>query len=337
MPPCITPLMPGPLRMFAVALLILFSLTAAAQDQQDKPEVPQKQTNPATQSNLPNAPSSVITGKPHNQGQIPLELLPHPTVKLMRLPLNILGDQYRIFTSPLYIRVGDLKWLVPMAGAAAASFSQDTHVNRDVVSHQPGFNNTAANLSDGVRDGFIGVPVILWAAGSATHNERASETGLLSGEAMVDAYIVDAVVKAASFRERPTAATNYRGNFYDTGAGLNSSFISGHAMVSWSSAAVMAAEYPRTWQQLVIYTAATSVSVNRVLAEQHFPTDVLLGSAGGWLIGHYVVRAHHHLPIFKRQAVAQASAKDVADSIRLAQLAQSERRTGQANPAPDRQ
>jgi membrane-associated phospholipid phosphatase len=62
----------------------------------------------------------------------------------------------------------------------------------------------------------------------------------------------------------------------------------------------MAAEYPHPWQQVGLYTAATAVSVDRVLALQHFPTDVLLGSAAGWLIGHYVARAHHHHAIFLR-------------------------------------
>ena len=43
-----------------------------------------------------------------------------------------------------------------------------------------------------------------------------------------------------------------------------------------------------------VYGLATGVSVSRVLAEQHFPSDVLIGSAAGWLIGHYVYRAHHN-------------------------------------------
>jgi hypothetical protein len=36
-----------------------------------------------------------------------------------------------------------------------------------------------------------------------------------------------------------------------------------------------------------------------VLAEKHFPSDVLLGSVAGWMIGHYVIRAHHHFPIYR--------------------------------------
>jgi|HubBroStandDraft_6_1064221.scaffolds.fasta_scaffold09851_4 hypothetical protein len=31
----------------------------------------------------------------------------------------------------------------------------------------------------------------------------------------------------------------------------------------------------------------------RVLGQEHLPTDVLVGGAAGWLIGHYVYEKHH--------------------------------------------
>ena len=137
------------LTLQTVLLLITCLSVAAAQDtpapdrqttQQSRPaapETPQQQTNPAVQSNLPNAPSSLITAKPHGQGKIPLEDIPHPPVKLKQMPLNIAGDSYRIFTSPLYIRTGDLKWMLPVAAATGVALSQDTHVAKDIVSHDP--------------------------------------------------------------------------------------------------------------------------------------------------------------------------------------------------------
>src|SRR6201994_3123362 len=114
---------------------------------QTKQETPQPQKNPAAQANLPNAPSSIITGKPHRQGQVPLEDIPHPPVKLLQTPLNILGDSYRMFTSPIYIRGGDLKWMLPLAAGTGVALSQDTHVAKDIVSHDPGFNNANDTVS----------------------------------------------------------------------------------------------------------------------------------------------------------------------------------------------
>ncbi|MFC6644798.1 phosphatase PAP2 family protein [Granulicella cerasi] len=286
------------LPYLATAALLLAS-SASAQEQ-----------DPVKGANLPNSPSSLVTAHPAGKGKTPLEELPHPEVSIKQLPLNVAGDTFRIFLSPLTVRPGDLKWLLPIAGAAAGTFASDTHVSRDVVSHQPSFNSTAGNLSDGVRDAYYAAPVVLYITGHVNHDEKQNETAVLSGEAMIDAYIIDSIVKLASYRERPDM-DNARGNFYQTSAGYNSSFISGHAMNVWSASAVIAAEYPNPWMQAAVYTAATSVSVNRVLALKHFPTDVLLGSAGGWLIGHYVVRAHHRTPIYRRHAVARITTATV--------------------------
>jgi hypothetical protein len=266
-----------------------------------KQESPKRQKNPATQANLPNAPSSIITGKPHHQGQIPLEEVPHPPVDLVRAPLNVIGDTYRMLTSPIYTRGGDLKWMLPVAAATGIALSQDTHVAKDVVSHDPGFNSANDTVSYDLMYSYMAGSATMYGVGLFRSNDHLRETGILSGQAQIDAEIFDTIIKLATFRQRPTPP-NYSGNFYQTSAGPDSSFISGHSIMTWSAAAVIAAEYPSPWKQVGVYTGATATALTRVLAERHFPTDVLLGSAAGWMIGHYVVRAHHHHPIYRHHS-----------------------------------
>ena len=275
---------------------------SAPQQEQQTPQTPQPQQNPATQANLPNAPSSIITGKPHHQGQIPLEDVPHPPLRLIDVPLNVVGDTYRIFTSPLYIRRSDLKWMLPLAAATGVSLSLDTHVAKNVVGHNPGFNDANDNVSSYLLYSYVAGSVTMYGTGLFSGNEHLRETGLLSGQAQVNAYIFDTVIKLATFRERPTPP-DYSGKFFQTSAGVDSSFISGHAILVWSAASVIAAEYPSPWKQAAVYTGATATALTRVLAEKHFPTDVLLGSAAGWMIGHYVVRAHHRHPIYRHHRI----------------------------------
>jgi len=128
---------------------------------------------------------------------------------------------------------------------------------------------------------------------ASPQHDHARETGILGGEAIGDAYIVDQIVKLCAWRERPYQ-DNGQGEFFIGNAGADSSFVSSHSMVAWSSAAVIAGEYHSRWVQLGVYTAAAGVSATRVMGQQHFPSDVLLGAASGWLVGHYVFRAHHH-------------------------------------------
>lgn len=209
------------------------------------------------------------------------------------LPKRFVRDEMHFVQFPKSIGKRDIQWLVPLAGAVAASFATDEKTMSEVVSQNGPFNQTSRNVSDGLRDGLIALPVALLGAGQFQHNEHARETGILASEAMADSYVAGEIIKWATFRERPFSDRS-EGSFYRLSAGTDSSFISGHSLVAWSSAAVLAAEYPNHWSQAGIYMVATGVSVTRVLGQEHFPSDVLLGSAAGWLIGHYVYRAHHH-------------------------------------------
>jgi len=55
----------------------------------------------------------------------------------------------------------------------------------------------------------------------------------------------------------------------------------------------MAHEYPGTLTQILAYGLATGVSATRVTGQQHFASDVIIGSALGWYFGRQVYRAHH--------------------------------------------
>ncbi len=164
-------------------------------------------------------------------------------------------------------------------------------VMRDVVSRDPGFNSSASTSSDVLRGAFIGGPIALYGVGQFTGNAKAREAGLLAGEAMIDGYLTSEGIKYITLRERPDLQ-NARGHFFQIDSASDPSFVSGHSIVAWSSAVVLATEYSRPWQQVAIYTLATGTSLTRVLGQDHFPTDVLLGSVSGWLIGRYVYRAH---------------------------------------------
>jgi membrane-associated phospholipid phosphatase len=141
----------------------------------------------------------------------------------------------------------------------------------------------------------IAAPVGLLGWGAWKDNPHAREAGLLGAEAMANGVVVEQGMKLIFWRERP-GVDNSNGKFFQTSAGIDSSMPSSHSVITWASAAVLAGEYPSTLNRILIYSAATGVSVTRVWGQQHFPSDVLVGSATGWLIGHYVFRRHHKYP-----------------------------------------
>ncbi|WP_433975105.1 phosphatase PAP2 family protein [Tunturiibacter lichenicola] len=236
------------------------------------------QPSQSSSSSLPNAPTPQLPEK--------------DAVTIRNTPIHILKDQAAIWTSPLHIRTHDLEWLIPLAAATGAGIATDHHVMSSVVSQDPNFNQTNIDVSNGLLGGFIAAPVALYGFGHFKDDEHAREAGILGGEALVDGVVVEQAMKLIFWRERP-AVNNAHGLFFQSDAGVDSSFPSAHSVLAWSSAAVIAGEYPSHWTQLAVYTLATGVSLTRVLGQEHFPTDVIVGSAVGWLVGHYVYRAHH--------------------------------------------
>ncbi|MFZ0635180.1 MAG: capsule assembly Wzi family protein, partial [Candidatus Acidiferrales bacterium] len=52
-------------------------------------------------------------------------------------------------------------------------------------------------------------------------------------------------------------------------------------------------EYPGPLTTLLAYGLAATVGASRIEARQHFPSDVLVGSALGWFVAEHVYREHH--------------------------------------------
>lgn len=254
---------------FVLSTLLLFQVCSFSQAR--------GQTSPSisVDASLPNAP-------------VPQDSNPG----LLDTPRRVLQDQKAILTSPSKLRVHDLAWIVPLAAATGASIALDSRTMNTVVSHNAGFNQANVNASNVMVGGILVAPAALYGLGLIKHDEHARETGLLGGEAILDGVIVEQGMKLIFWRERPVQ-DNGRGLFFQGAAGIDSSFPSSHAVLAWSSAAVLASEYPSRWKQIGFYTLSTGISLTRVMGQEHFPTDVLVGSAAGWLVGHYVYRAHH--------------------------------------------
>lgn len=202
------------------------------------------------------------------------------------LPLAILKDQVAIWISPARVKAHDLIWLLPLGAATGVTLVTDTNAMRE-LSRNRAFNKDCVNASNSLLASQIAIPVTLYGVGVFKGNAHGRESGILSGEALADSVLLDQVMKIIFRRERPLY-NNASGDFFSSMPGSNKSFPSSHSMLAWTVAGVLAGEYPSKWVQLGTYSLSTSVSLMRVLGQDHFPTDVLVGGAAGWLIGHYV-------------------------------------------------
>ena len=196
-------------------------------------------------------------------------------------------DQKAIWTMPSRVRFEDTVWLVPLAGLTAGLLVTDQQFSRH-LSNAPQTLKRYRNLSNYGVASLIGVGGGLYLWGKLVHEDHRRETGILAGEAVLDSYALTTAVKYAARRSRPLEAGGL-GRFEQGGT----SFPSEHAAAAWSLAGVLAHEYPGPLTKLVVYGLASAVSASRVKAKEHFPSDVLIGSAIGWFVGQQVYRAHH--------------------------------------------
>src|SRR5579863_1066690 len=240
---------------------------------------------PATSQPAP-APKDALPDAPQANKVAPSDLT------LRAVPLNVVRDQGMIWTSPFHIHGRDLKVVVPLLLATGAAIATDKRALRDVVSLDPAFNNDNTNASNVMIGGYIAAPVILYGVGHFGGDEHAREAGLLGAEALLDGVIVEQGMKLIFWRERPYQDLG-RGRFFQTGAGVDSSFPSSHSVLAGAAAAELAGEYRNPWTQVLLYTGAAGISFTRLMGQQHFPSDILVGSACGWLVGHYVYKHRH--------------------------------------------
>ncbi len=208
---------------------------------------------------------------------------------------NIAHDQAGIWTSPLRIRRHDALWLIPFAGALAVTIPTDAQALRGINPNSSYVRITRGFSAAGYPYIALGGSAAGYLVGRATHNEHLKETGALGSEAILNSILVVQALKLVTNRERPNQG-NGQGRFWVHGFRdfpHGTAFPSGHAAASWALAGVITGEYPdKPLVKVLSYGLATMVSVSRVTGRKHYPSDALVGSVFGFLMGRYVVRHH---------------------------------------------
>jgi membrane-associated phospholipid phosphatase len=221
-------------------------------------------------------------------------------------------DQEAMWTAPAHVRLVDVDWLLPLGVATGVSLATDTEFSKH-LSNSPSRLKLANNFSNFGIGSMAAAAGGLYLWGHFTHDDHKRETGFLAAEAAMNSLAVTYALKYAFGRERPLN-DNFHGSFRKGG----DSFPSEHAAAAWSIAGVIAHEYPSPYVSLISYGLAAAVSASRVDAKQHFPTDVLIGSAIGWLVSQQVYRRHHDPEVGGGEWETHAELSDVSPARRSA-------------------
>ena len=255
-------------RLVSVCLMFLFgSLVCSAQSSNN---------NPGISSSKPTAFDQ--GGAWHDGAEI-----------LRRFP----SDQAAIFTSPARLAEHKHNWVyvVPFV-AAAALIPLDRRISAQLP---PGHGGASQTISDVGAFGTGGAVGAFYLYGLLRHDEHSRETGILGTESLLDSLLPRLALSFALGRYRPFQGPGEalgEGDFFGPHR-WNTSFPSGHATYTWAMASAIAHEYPSTRSKLFWYGVGTAVAITRVTSRQHFASDVVAGSALGYLVSLHVWHAHH--------------------------------------------
>jgi hypothetical protein len=218
------------------------------------------------------------------------------SVSLRQLPGNLLTDQKDIWLFPTKLAKGKHIWpTIAVVGITAGFVASDPYSAPPFhnTTSFSGFNRVFSSTNTGA---FIAaVPAAMYAIGWARKDSYAQETALLAGEAFADGFLLDLPLKAITGRREPIS---YAGNgpysdsfFNGTHNPVHSGgFYSIHAMGAMAVATVIARRYrSHRWVPFVAYGLAGAISFSRITRSDHFPADVFLGGAMGFVIARYAV------------------------------------------------
>lgn len=218
-------------------------------------------------------------------------------VSLRKLPLNFLHDQKDMWLFPLDLAKGH-HWLPALliTGGTAVFLATDAqtmpHFRQTTDFH--GFNRVFSTTAAGAA--IAVVPAVFYGVSLLRHDSYDQESALFAGEAVADDAVLMVVMKAIARRQRPTelpVAGPYSDTFFHSNAsffGKGTSFPSGHALMAFSVATVFARRYrEHRWIPYLAYAAASAIAFSRVTTGAHFPADVFVGSALGFVIARYDV------------------------------------------------
>ncbi len=216
---------------------------------------------------------------------------------------SYLTDARDIAISPVRWNTGQWIGVTAVVSATVVLFTQDGNIRKWVQNNRtPSLDQVSKYLFEPIGSGLYSLPVlgVLYGCGFIWNNDRAKITALKGVEAFILAGMTTQIIKHLTHRHRPHQDQPPDPGMWDGPfQGFDyTSFPSGHAAIAFSIATVIATSYQKTiWVPVLCYSLATGAALSRVYDNQHWVSDVLIGSVIGFGIGKLVVRNESKLKV----------------------------------------
>ncbi len=206
-----------------------------------------------------------------------------------------LTDSRDIVIAP--VRWNKYQWIAfsGVTVITAVLFTQDASIQKITQNNQTHYLDVAAKSGlERLGSGVYSLPAmaLLYGVGAIRKDDKEKYTALKGIEAYALGFVSAQVLKQLTHRDRPYMDNppdpfQWYGPFH---APSNSSFPSGHSTVAFAIATVVATSYSKTiWVPIVCYTLAGLTALSRVYQNDHWFSDIFVGSALGFAIGKTII------------------------------------------------
>ncbi len=207
---------------------------------------------------------------------------------------SYLYDSKSFIVSPAKWKAKQWIELGAVAGIGVLAYTQDEKIQKYFINHQSGAaDNLSKYVFEPIGNG-IGTSVIiggLYVGGRLAKDKRLAGTSLTAAKAFIVSTVCAQAVKQLAHRHRPYQDeipdhARWEGPFADI---HYNSFSSGHSTAAFSLATVFALEYSKTvWVPVLAYSLASGTAVSRLYDNHHWASDVVIGSALGFVTGRFM-------------------------------------------------
>lgn len=206
--------------------------------------------------------------------------------------LNRFGRDFtKVFTAPARWDRGDFLTLAAVSGTGLILMALDEEIQDGVQSGRTEFSNSASSFFSLFGNGaaLLGLSTVVYVAGEIRHDDGVRKTALLSVESLATTSLLVWTIKIVVGRARPY--TGESSGSYRPFSLENSywSFPSGHAAAAFSVATTIALQTKEVLIDIAAYSLATLAALSRVHDNNHWASDIFVGSAVGYFVGKMIV------------------------------------------------
>lgn len=226
----------------------------------------------------------------------------------------VFGGVGHAYTRPLYWKQKDFVNLGGVVAGTSLAYLFDNNIRKEFRSHRdqiPEFIHDYGWYAGSPQNNY-GAQGIVYFTGLFTKNEKLRRTGVLLIASATATGLVQQIAKSATGRVRPGSGLE-KNHFRPFGGSSKfRSFPSGHSVLTFTNAHVIAKQFENKWIKAGIYTIGVIPGLTRIYADAHWASDVVLS----WAMSYFMVEAIDRY-LDKKYDQKYNSRKDKATSFNL--------------------